>query len=260
MSTWAVISVKQEDGTYKSISVANDGYIQNPGVGYMLSTYYTYPEIVNMLVDLGNLSRLTSRLKEDNIGFQLVKQNSLQDLLNYCVAKLVDYLYVYEDRKWKWASNISSLSNPEISLKELTTSETMDYADEKMVDKPVYCSFRTAVRWGDTNIVLLNNIREIDPDFDPYESFYEDSDEEDDGENYTPEFYQFYITDMSDDDVEWRKKVFPGIIYVYSELLSSWILCVTHYGTSWDYVPTQYIGHINISKEEFERFNKGEEI
>lgn len=257
MSTWAVISVKQEDGSYKSISVAKDGYVQNPGVGYMLSSYYLYPEIVEKLISLGNISdNLGMKPNENNTGRQLKKHDSLESLVDYCVDKMVDYLYVYTDRKWSY-KKIGLFANG-YELQPLTTHETLDYVDREKVDTPSYCSYRTAVRWGDTNLVLLNNIKEIDQDFDPYSSFYENSNEDDETE--IPEFYQYYITDLSDDSVEWSRKVFPDLTYVYSELLDSWILCVSHYGTSWDYVPTQYIGNLNISKEEFQRFNKSEGV
>jgi len=102
--------------------------------------------------------------------------------------------------------------------------------------------------------VLLNNIQEIDPYFDPYIDMYTGEENEE-----MPDFYQYYITDMSDSSVEWSNRVFPKLYYTFSDLLDSWILCVPHYGTSWDYVSTQYIGMINISKEEYERFNKKEE-
>lgn len=282
--------MKQEDGTYKSISVVKDGYVQNPGVGYMLSTYYYSPKIINKLIDEGNIDSLTMPdPSKDGCGRQLVTMHSTKELIEYCQNKSSDYLYVFEDNKWYW-----SYINYEEVLKELTTADTIEYIDRNSIDVPTYCSFKTAISWGGANIVLLNNIREIDEEFYPEESFLErynsendddifddtlpcgccsccgcscdgdgDMDDYDDDDYYDtdnepelPEIFQYYITDLSDDDVEWRRKVFPDIVYHFSEKLDSWILCVTHYGTSWDYVSTQYIGRLSIDKKEFDRFNK----
>jgi hypothetical protein len=244
--------MKQDDGSFRSISVAKDGYVQNPGVGYILLTYYSYKEAVEKLIFRGNLDTLTSKPMHDTDSIGLSVKESIEDLVQYCIEKSIDYIYVFENKKWSWIKISKDVSIAD--FEELDLTNTLEYADRNMVDKPRWCSYRTAVRWGDTSLVLLNNIMDIDKDFDPYENFYEEEDDE-----YYPEFYQYYITDMSDDSVEWSRKVFPDITYVYSELLSAWILCVAHYGTSWDYVPTQYIGHINIPKDEFDRFNKQED-
>ena len=87
-------------------------------------------------------------------------------------------------------------------------------------------TYRCAVEWLNTNLVLLNNITEIDCTV--YDNFRSAFDED-------TEIFQWFITDASDDDVEWLEEHF-GLLFTYSELLDKWILCVTHYGTSWDYV------------------------
>lgn len=253
MSTSAIISVKQEDGKYKSILVRNDGYIQNPGVGYLLSSYYYSPKTINKLIEAGSIDSLLSHPNDYSSGDGVELMSTVKEILEYCVKNQINYLYVYEDDIWQW----TGIDEKEFKLVELRMSDTMETVSRDKIDVPRYCSYKTAISWVGTNIVLLNNIQEIDPDFDPYSDFYEDSDDEEDEEDEEyPEFYQFYITDLSDNDVEWMNKVFPDLTLSYSELLNSWILCVSHYGTSWDYVPTEYIGHINISKEEFDRFNK----
>jgi hypothetical protein len=252
MSTSAVISVKQEDGTYRSISVMNDGYTQNPGVGYMLSTFYLSPTYASKLIEMGNVDSLDPQPNENGCGIQLGVKTTVKELLDYCVEKQIDYLYVYEDDSWQWAK----VNPDECSLIELTMYETIDHIDRDSIDKPKYCSYATAAKWLGTNLVLLNNIQEIDKDFDPYVDV-EFPDEEDEDEDFgMPEFFQYYITDLSDDSVDWMRSTFPDLIFSFSELLNSWILCVQHYGTSWDYVSTEYIGHVNIDKKEYDRFNK----
>lgn len=92
-------------------------------------------------------------------------------------------------------------------------------------------NYKVAVNWLGNAIILCNNITEIDPSvwdnvrFDTY-------DEEND--TYT-EIYQWFITDCSEEDVEYLEQAF-GLLFTYSDLLDKYILCVDHCGTSWDYV------------------------
>lgn len=51
------------------------------------------------------------------------------------------------------------------------------------------------------------------------------------------EIFQYYITDCNDYDVEQLRDLNNELI-VYSNTLDCYILCVTHWGTSWDYVLT----------------------
>lgn len=84
-----------------------------------------------------------------------------------------------------------------------------------------------------SNMVQLNNIEEIDP------NFYIDNDEilfkydEEAGYCKSIEIYQFFITDCSTELVEHIKELFPSLIFAFSNRLDSWILCVDHYGTLW---------------------------
>lgn len=87
-------------------------------------------------------------------------------------------------------------------------------------------TYRCAVEWLNTNLVLLNDITEIDPSV--YDNIRQSYDE-------NTEIFQWFITDATDDDVEWLEEHF-GLLFTYSDLLGKWFLCVTHYGTSWDYV------------------------
>ena len=89
-------------------------------------------------------------------------------------------------------------------------------------------TYRTAVEWLNTNLVLCNRLPEIDSTI--WENMRQGFDEE-------TEIFQWYITDASDADVDWLEEHF-GLLFTYSELLECWILCVDHYGTSWDYVMT----------------------
>lgn len=88
-------------------------------------------------------------------------------------------------------------------------------------------NFKSAVHYCHNSLILCNNI----PNFD--ESIWNNmrfSLEE--GE----EIFQYFITDCSESDVEFLEKSFSGMYFTYSEVVEAYILCVTHWGTSWDYV------------------------
>ena len=114
-----------------------------------------------------------------------------------------------------------------------------------------YASYRTLVDYFIGDIVLCNNIAEIDQsvcdNLTIEEKYYNENDEEiteeeyynDDNaycDNSMPEIYQWYVCNLSD----WSKKEAEkaGLILSYSDMLDCDVLCVDHWGTSWDYVLT----------------------
>lgn len=80
------------------------------------------------------------------------------------------------------------------------------------------------------NKVLMNNVVELDENI--WENIPSVYNEEEDDYEY-PEIYQWYLTDLSDDEANWLQETFE-VILAYSEMLERWILCVPHFGTSWD--------------------------
>lgn len=91
-------------------------------------------------------------------------------------------------------------------------------------------NYKVATSWLHNSLILCNQIEQLDESVLDNMRF-EVWDEEG---NYT-EIYQWYLTDCSLSDVEWLEEHF-GLTFTYSDLLDLYILCVTHYGTSWDYV------------------------
>jgi hypothetical protein len=91
-------------------------------------------------------------------------------------------------------------------------------------------NYLVAVNWLGNSRVMCNNIPNIDPSiwdnarFDLY-----------DEEDNPIDIYQYFITDCDERDVKYLEDTF-GLLFTYSDLLDAWILCVDHYGTSWDYV------------------------
>ena len=91
-------------------------------------------------------------------------------------------------------------------------------------------NYRTAAHWLNNSLILCNQITEIDINFWDNCRFdlYNENDE-------PIEIYQYFLTDCSEGDVEFLENHF-GLLFSYSELLDMFVLCVEHYGTSWDYV------------------------
>ena len=96
-------------------------------------------------------------------------------------------------------------------------------------------SFLKAVNWMHNSFILCNNIYKIDTCFEFPSSVYNENTEEWD------EIYQYFLTDCNERDVCFLQQHFEGLHFGYSNLLKMYVLCVTHYGTSWDYVPISVI-------------------
>ena len=93
------------------------------------------------------------------------------------------------------------------------------------VEKKSGCvSYRRIIERYIDNLVLCNKIEEID------EFIYDNM------SNYEEEIYQFFLCDLT--DFERDTLLDYGIILSYSNVLELNILCVEHFGTSWDYVLT----------------------
>lgn len=156
-------------------------------------------------------------------------------------------------------------------------SEDVGYGEKEYLHG--YASYERVVKKfiGD-NIVICNKIAEVDEDLtlnkecgfadeEDYNEIYEQALEElkeenkerlEDGrmtleeiqemaeeraeyeiEEY--EIYQYYIIDISEWDLEYLKKCRQKTLKIcYSEKLDCYVLCVTHCGTGWDYVSSDF--------------------
>lgn len=99
--------------------------------------------------------------------------------------------------------------------------------------KTFYTDYKTASHWQNCSLILCNNLPEVDQSV--YDNMRFDYFDEDDN---PLEVYQWFITDLSASDVEWMEETFD-LHYTYSDLLDCFVLCVLHWGTSWDYVPCE---------------------
>lgn len=89
-------------------------------------------------------------------------------------------------------------------------------------------TYLEAVNWLHNQRILCNDIVNKDPSVFDNMRFDLDCDN---GE----EIYQWFLTDCTTSDVEYLEKRF-GLLFTYSDLLGLYVLCVDHWGTSWDYV------------------------
>lgn len=113
-----------------------------------------------------------------------------------------------------------------------------------------YTDYRTASKWGDCQLILCNEILNIDNSiWDNMRFNYYD-------ENDNPiDIFQWYLTSLSEWEVEWNEKTFD-LKYTYSDMLGCYILCVDHWGTSWDYVPCEVKNQSWIDVNKDKEFKK----
>lgn len=97
----------------------------------------------------------------------------------------------------------------------------------------IVTNYEDAVNYLHNDFILCNEIPSID------DTVYDNmrfNNEYEDGTNI--EIYQWFLTNASLGDVEYLKNRFD-LLFTYSDNLDPYVLCVPHYGTSWDYVECQ---------------------
>lgn len=99
--------------------------------------------------------------------------------------------------------------------------------DKKDESKPfALISYKDASKYLHNSLILCNNIVDVD------DAIFENCELC----NAEQDYYQYFLTDCSQDDAEKLNKWF-GLNFLHSEKLDLYILAVDHCGTSWDYVP-----------------------
>lgn len=95
-------------------------------------------------------------------------------------------------------------------------------------------NYRVATQWLNGSLIMCDNIVNVDPSVVENSRFETYDDET--GE-YT-EIYQYYLTNYDAGDVEFLEQHF-NLLFSYSNMLDLYVLCVNHFGTSWDYVTVE---------------------
>ena len=100
----------------------------------------------------------------------------------------------------------------------------------------IVTNYKDAVDWLKNDYILCNNITSVDEsiwDNMRFSLYEEDEDGEETGD--ATEIFQYYLTSASEFDVKYLEDRF-GLLFTYSDKLDCYVLCVSHFGTSWDYV------------------------
>jgi len=108
MATRSSIAVlDKEKNIIKSIYCHYDGYLE--GVGEVLKENYNNLEIVNKLIELGDIPFLAKHLEElepySDVGTGELKYkvfNSIDSYNNYLADSYLDFAYLFKDDKWHY--------------------------------------------------------------------------------------------------------------------------------------------------------------
>ena len=132
-------------------------------------------------------------------------------------------------------------------LKKHYTLTKIENPFNELRGQKVRCVY-SQIFYPDSNLVLCNNIPQVDEYlFDNIENgsfwgYYDENGDECDEENavgqYETEVFQWFIID---DNTAERLRRSTKELVCYSEKLDVYVLGVTHYGTAWDYVTTDFI-------------------
>ncbi len=144
----------------------------------------------------------------------------------------------YEDEQLK----VFTIYNEIIKTKDIVPASWFDILEQieysleikkikkSMKRKTYKTNYDVAVHWCGNHYILCNSIGEIDQSVYGNMRFNVFDEEEN-----PIEIYQWFLSDCSESDVAYLEEQF-GLQFTYSEMLGLYILCVTHCGTSWDYV------------------------
>lgn len=120
------------------------------------------------------------------------------------------------------------------TLIDYKAPNTWDDFHKEMKGKTVYCNYSQIFN-TDSSLILCNNIPEICPLIWDY---LENGDTYDEESDTYSEIFQWFIID--DNTAERLKEHTDEIIFYWSEA-DLYILGVTHWGTSWDYVTAEFV-------------------
>ena len=96
-------------------------------------------------------------------------------------------------------------------------------------------SLSNVLQYHDVNMVLCNDILNVDCEMELQNMDYiVDTDDDLDLYNYYDDIYQYYIIDDYSSDL-FIKLEYPVF---YSNVLNVYVVGITHYGTSWNYILT----------------------
>lgn len=90
------------------------------------------------------------------------------------------------------------------------------------------------------------------PELSNYDFDYEVGSDYDEETDEYDEIYQYYLIDTDDYTLQKLNEInCKDVIIAYSETLEEYVLMVTHCGTSWDYVMTEFEPTDNLDEADF---------
>lgn len=145
-----------------------------------------------------------------------------------------DYVYTKDGYTLLYNSTIGGV----YMLYRDATEDEIIYAfgdeeeDDEEEEEELYPSnYSVAVHWCNNHYILCNNLPNIDSSVYDNIRYPKGCEPEE-----CDEIFQWFLSDCSGSDVEYLMKTFPGLVFTYSDVLDLYVLCVNHYGTSWQYV------------------------
>jgi len=120
----------------------------------------------------------------------------------------------------------------------MAISKTNSKGAKEMKNYKYQIDYKAAIEWcGNKYIQPFCELNKIEPqiwELGTRRGAWQEDREED------PEIFQIMLSDCSDDDVEFLTLHFPDLLFIHGVCLDNWFLCVDHFGTSWDYVETEF--------------------
>lgn len=129
MSTRCRIAINEGD-SFRSIYCHYDGYPKY--VGNILLKYYNSKEMATKLIDLGDISCLLPMLdKTEEQSYHIKEQGArriiefenLKDMVDYFIQSDQEYLYLWDNGKWKVLDKINMKEKLEDLLEDKNDKE-----------------------------------------------------------------------------------------------------------------------------------------
>jgi hypothetical protein len=153
---------------------------------------------------------------------------------------------IFQDTKSKKYYTGEYLEHNEWMKKERSFTKISDPYNE-LQGETITCNY-DQIFYHDSTLLLCNNIPQVDELlFDNIENgsfttYYDADGNETDEENAVDQsevdIFQYYLIDAGTAE---RLKDHTDEIIFFSDKLDLYVLCVTHCGTSWDYVDAEFV-------------------
>lgn len=140
---------------------------------------------------------------------------------------------VYTDKLYEKNNKLYTEKYIINNCKNIDSYTPCDIDNFSLKEKTVVCTY-DQIFYPDSSLILCNEISNVFPEIYDY---IENGNTYDEADDYYYEIYQFYIIDEGTAN---RLIEHTNEIVFYCEKLDLYILGVTHFGTSWEYVSAEF--------------------